>query len=222
MLPGPSKAGLRARWVTTLERHRVVALGALMILIAVSALLSADFSPYKLRPVKTFYVVAYKWGYVFYDSQFNEIPYMSVNRGDEVEIYLIPASQIIRDPLLSARMNSYVEYENRTRWHGIGPLPPNDPRITEEIVASHNLPDHSMFIEGYNVVVFTCDECVKTGGEGEHRVRYSIRQVLEEARASVGYVRFVADKTGSFDVYCTVYCGFGHPYQTVKGAFIVR
>jgi hypothetical protein len=115
-------------------------------------------------------------------------------------------------------MNSYVEYENRTRWNGIGPLPPNDPRITEELVASHNLPDHSMFIEGYNVVVFTCDECVKTGGEGEHRIRYSIRQVLEEARASVGYVRFVADKTGIFDVYCTVYCGFGHPYQRVKGA----
>ncbi|MDJ0274938.1 MAG: hypothetical protein NYU90_07065 [Aigarchaeota archaeon] len=205
-----------------MERYRLAALGALAILIVVSALLSADFSPYKLRPVKTFYVVAYKWGYVFYDSQFNEIPYMAVNRGDEVEIYLIPASQIIRDPILSVRMNAYVEYENRTRWSGIGPLPPNDPRITEEIVASHDLPDHSMFIEGYNVVVITCDECAKSREGETHKVRYSIRQVLEEARASVGYVRFVADKQGSFDVYCTIYCGFGHQYQRVRGAFVVK
>lgn len=188
-------------------------------ILGVSAVFTLDQSPFKLRPLKTFYVVAYYWGYVFYDENFNEIPYIVVNRGDEVVVNLIPAGVIIKDPLLSAKEGRYVEYENRTHRAGVGDLKPSDPRISEEIVKAHlaNYSDHSFFIEGYNVLAFTCTKC-----GGGHKVRESLQQTLQEAKEAVGKVRFVADKPGAFTVYCTIYCGYGHNYQRIENAFIVR
>ncbi|MEM4303069.1 MAG: hypothetical protein QW470_07550 [Candidatus Caldarchaeum sp.] len=196
----------------------------MLILVAgvlgVSAAFTLDQSPFKLRPLKTFYVVAYYWGFVFYDENFNEIPYMVVNRGDEVQIMLIPANVIIKDPILSAREGKVIEYQNRTLWKGIGDLQPGDPRIEEEMVKAHlqGLGDHSMVIEGYNVVAVTCS--LRCGVE--HRVRESIQQTLNEAAAAIGSVKFIADKQGTFAVYCSIYCGYGHNYQRVDNALIVR
>jgi hypothetical protein len=199
--------------------RKILMLVIVVGILGASAAFTAEQSPLKLRPLKTFYVVAYFWGYVFYDENFNEIPYIVVNRGDEVEIYLIPAGAIIRDPVLSAREGRYVEYENRTHRAGVGDLPPGDPRISREIVNAHlaGYGDHSLVIEGYNVVAVTCLKCA-----GEHEIRNSIQQVLEEARPAIGTVRFIADQPGTYAVYCSIYCGYGHIYQRVENAIIVR
>ncbi|MDW7978330.1 MAG: hypothetical protein RMH74_05955, partial [Candidatus Caldarchaeum sp.] len=73
-----------------MNRKQLLILVLAAATLAGSAALTLEPSPFKLRPLKTFYVVAYFWGYVFYDETFNEIPYMVVNRGDEVVINLIP------------------------------------------------------------------------------------------------------------------------------------
>ncbi|MDW8360190.1 MAG: hypothetical protein RMK31_06365 [Candidatus Caldarchaeum sp.] len=201
-----------------MNRKQLLILVLAAATLAGSAALTLEPSPFKLRPLKTFYVVAYFWGYVFYDETFNEIPYMVVNRGDEVVINLIPASVIIRDPGLSARERTYVEYENRTHRSGVGELPPRDPRITVELVKAHEdgYSDHGFFIEGYNKGTYTCSKC-----GGGHQVRNSLQQVLQEASAAMGVVRLVADKPGSYTVYCIIYCGYGHPYLRVENAFVV-
>ena len=201
-----------------LNRRKLLFLLIVLGILGASAAYTTQESPFKLRPLKTFYVVAYYWGYVFYDENFNEIPYMVVNRGDEVEINLIPAGAIIRDPILSARERTYVEYENRTHRAGIGELPPRDPRISREIVNAHEqgYGDHGLVIEGYNVVAVTCLECT-----GEHKIRNSLQQVLEEAKPTVGTVRFIADRIGTYAIYCNIYCGYGHNYQRIEDAFIV-
>ncbi|MCS6769897.1 MAG: hypothetical protein NZ570_05620 [Candidatus Caldarchaeum sp.] len=201
-----------------MNRKQLLILVLAAATLAGSAALTLEPSPFKLRPLKTFYVVAYFWGYVFYDETFNEIPYMVVNRGDEVVINLIPASVIIRDPGLSARERTYVEYENRTHRSGVGELPPRDPRITVELVKAHEdgYSDHGFFIEGYNKGTYTCSKC-----GGGHQVRNSLQQVLQEASAAMGVVRLVADKPGSYTVYCIIYCGYGHTYLRVENAFVV-
>ncbi len=35
-------------------------------------------------------------------------------------------------------------------------------------------------------------------------------------------VTFVADKAGTFDIYCSLFCGWGHGYMRLEGAFVVR
>ena len=202
-----------------MNRRKLLLLIIVLGILGASAAFTVEQSPFKLRPLKKFYVVAYYWSYVFYDENFNEIPYIVVDRGDEVEINLIPAGAIIKDPILSAKEGRYVEYENRTHRKGVGDLPPGDPRISQEIVNAHEAGygDHGFVIEGYNVVVVTCLECV-----GEHKIRNSIMQVLEEARPVVGSVRFIADKPGTYAVYCSIHCGYGHIYQRVEDAIIVR
>ncbi|MEM4303948.1 MAG: hypothetical protein QXQ70_08660 [Candidatus Caldarchaeum sp.] len=202
-----------------MDGRRILLLALAGAVLFGSASLTLDQSPFKLRPLKTFYVVAYYWGYVFYDENFNEIPYMVVNRGDEVVINLIPAYVIIRDPVLSSREGRYVEYENRTHRKGIGELPPGDLRISQEIVKAHleGYSDHGLFIEGYNMGTYTCSKCF----DGEHKVR-DFQQVLQEAADAIGSLRFVADKPGSYTIYCQIYCGYGHPFQRMENAFIVK
>ncbi|MEM4413462.1 MAG: hypothetical protein QXD59_04215 [Candidatus Caldarchaeum sp.] len=201
-----------------MKARQLLVLALVVGVLGVSASLTLEQSPFKLRPLKTFYVVAYFWGYVFYDETFNEVPYIVVNRGDEVVINLIPASVIIRDPGLSARERTYVEYENRTHRSGVGELPPGDPRISLELVKAHEegYSDHGFFIEGYNKGTYTCSRC-----GGGHNVRNSLQQVLQEASAAIGTIRLVADKPGSYTVYCIIYCGYGHPYLKIENAFIV-
>ncbi|MEM2035380.1 MAG: hypothetical protein QXL42_04445, partial [Candidatus Caldarchaeum sp.] len=75
-----------------MKARQLLVLALVVGVLGVSASLTLEQSPFKLRPLKTFYVVAYFWGYVFYDETFNEVPYIVVNRGDEVVINLIPAS----------------------------------------------------------------------------------------------------------------------------------
>jgi len=161
---------------------------------------------------RVFYVVAYHWGFAFYDENFNEVSKIVVNRGDRVTIYLIPGAALNEE--------AHEVYEERTIERGIGDLPPGSPEIVAKMEEAEDegLLDHGLTISDYDVDVRTNHELFS----GEASSISEVFSIESGDTLRAHSITFTADKPGSFDIICSVFCGYGHGWMVVEGGFVVQ
>ena len=151
---------------------------------------------------KKFYVVAVEWTFGLYDSNFRMIDEIRVRKGDRVVITIFPKPFI---PL-----EVYEEHEHEfIEWAiGEGLLASEEDfegyeHEAEEALGTEALGiefiPHGFAIEGYEHVV---------------------NVFLSEGKPVT--VEFTADKAGTFDIYCSLICGWGHGVMRLTDAFIVE
>jgi hypothetical protein len=192
-----------------LKGNRMYALVALIIgIIVVSGFLYFNQQPKK---PKTFYVVAYHWGYAIYDENLNEISKISVNKGDLVKIVLLPAEAFSHE--------FHESLVQRTIERGIGDLPPGSSEIVEKLdeAEEKGLLNHGFSILGYDVDIVT-DYTQFSGSAG------SLDELLKVEKSSAiqrHTITFRADKPGSYDIICSKFCGYGHGWMIIPGGFTV-
>lgn len=189
-----------------------IIIAALVVAVVAAAAGALMVLPAQQQEARVFYVVAYHWGFAFYDEDLNEVPRITVKSGETVKIYVIP-SVVFSDDFVS-------RLERRTLEKGIGGLSPGDPKILEEIKATKEggLLDHGFLIQGYGQQVFTNHKEFTTKAS-------SLRELLEKEREEVleaHSIEFRADKPGSYMVICTVVCGYGHAWMIVEDGFVVE
>ncbi len=180
------------------ERRRLTFTAIAVILVGiVTGLLLGSVLASGAPPTKTFNIITYHWGYALYDEDWNEIEQIVVERGTRVRLVAIP------DHLLSSEIQS--QFDPRVISTGIGEYQPGDPKILALIEEEHtNLnTDHGVFIGPLNVDL----------RPKEHAL------TLEEA---IDSVEFTTDAIGTFSISCSIFCGMGHPYMTLDGAFVVK
>jgi len=158
---------------------------------------------------KTFYIVVHHWGFVIYDSEWKEIPKIIVQKGDKVTLHVIPAESLTHE--------AHEELEEKTIRRGIGDLPPNDPKIRDEIEKAEKagLLDHSVAITAYGINIRTHVSKVTSKAN-------SPREAFLMGNPGGGSATFIADKVGLFDIKCRNFCGYGHDWMILKGGFEVR
>lgn len=161
---------------------------------------------------RVFYVVAYHWGFAIYDENFNEINRIEVNRGDIVTLYVIPGAAFSED--------AHEEYEHRTLEAGIGNLPPESEELHSKLKEAEDkgYMDHGLGIESYSVNVRTSYQMFRGSAD-------SLKDIISNESSDVIQAHsytFKVNKAGSFDIFCTVYCGYGHEWMELKNAFVVR
>jgi hypothetical protein len=161
---------------------------------------------------RVFYVVAYHWGFVFYDENFNEIPKIEVNKGDTVTIYLFPGVAFAEE--------AHEEFEHRTLERGVGDLPPGSEELHEKMeeALDQGYFDHGLGIDGYDVNIETNYQAFKGSAESIEDILQTEGQDVLKAHS----ITFRADKAGYFTIVCTVYCGYGHSSMEIQGGFVVR
>jgi hypothetical protein len=159
-------------------------------------------------PGKTFYIVVHHWGFAIYDSEWNEIPRIVVQKGDTVTLYVIPAEALTEE--------AHEEFEERTIQRGIGDLPPNDPKIMDKIEEAEEagLLNHSVAILEYGINIPTDVSKVTSKAN-------SPREAFLMGNPGGGSVTFTADKVGRFDIICLIFCGYGHPWMVLRGGLEV-
>lgn len=146
-------------------------------------------------PEKTFTVVAYHWGFAIYDEDGTEIPKIEVARGTVVTLDVIGAEALSHE-LHEAFMERTIEAWADNPEYG-------DKNATEimeflEQAEDAGLMDHSLDI-----------------------VDYDIHVVTDSESPAPQRVTFVADMSGTFDILCTQFCGWGHQYMSLVGGFVV-
>ena len=181
------------------ERRRLTYTAIAVILVGIiTGLLLGSIFQSGAPPTKTFNIVAYHWGYALYDQDWNAIKQIEVKRGTRVRLVAFPAH-------LFAHARG-EEFEQRTLAKGFGKYPPGDPKIADLIKAAEDDPDtlnHGVFI-------------------GPLKVDLRPKNNASTLAGAIDSVEFTADAIGSFDISCSVYCGVGHPYMVLKGAFVVK
>ncbi len=189
-----------------------LAVAAVAILAGLAAYLYLGGAPSVSGEERVFYVVAYHWGFVFYDENFNEVSNIVVNKGDRVTIYLIPGAAFDKE--------THETYQERTVESGIGDLPAGSQEIIAKMeeAEEEGLLDHGLAIEGYDVNIRTNYKLFRGGATSIGEVF----NIESEDTLRAHMISFVADKPGTFDIICSVFCGYGHGWMYVPGGFVVQ
>ena len=185
---------------------------ALVVVVVAAGAAAALLLAQPQGKAKVFYVVAYHWGFAYYDENLNEIPRISVKKGDRVKIYVFPSTAFDE--------SFRTQLERRTLEKGIGEFKAGDTKILDEIKAAkdNGLLDHGFMIQGYGQQIFT-----------DHRKftsrATSVKELIEREDESVleaHAIEFTADKAGTYFVICTVVCGYGHAWMLDEDGFVVE
>ena len=152
--------------------------------------------------VRVYYVVPVEWTFGLYDENWRPVERIEVSKGDRVLLVIVPRTFVPPE--------IYEELEERfieeAKAQGLLAGEEDFKRYEEDAVKQlgkeayglEYIP-HGVAIEGY-----------------EDRVNV----VLTEGNIVV--VEFTADKPGSFDIYCSNFCGWGHGFMRLQDAFGVR
>jgi hypothetical protein len=172
---------------------------------------------------RVFYVLAYHYGYAFFDDRFVERPAVEVREGETVTLRVVPVQILGRE--------AFYEYATRSLARTIGDLPAGDPRIRQKIdedLALGNV-EHIVGIAGHPVYLTTN---VRARLEGKPFHEGPARTLADAVRArdpAIRSVTLTAKRVGSFDVLCVDSgmdgagtCGWGHKWMTARDAFVVR
>ena len=159
---------------------------------------------------KVFIIVAYHWGYALYDSNYNEIDQIVVNKGDTVKIYFISARSLSEE--------FYSQLEERAIQQGVGGLSGDDLRAKIEEAISAGQIDHGLQITAFNVFVATNTK----NFSGKAKTLKEFFQTENKDAIEQQAVTFKADKTGTFDILCYVVCGYGHSFMVRQDAIRVE
>ena len=146
-------------------------------------------------PQRTFTVVAYHWGFALYDEEGTEVPQIAVARGTVVTLLVISAASLGHEVHETMMGRTIAAWENNTAFGGKSAMELME--LMEEAEAQ-GLLDHAVRIPEFDVVAVTDHES-----------------------PAPTQVTFVADKAGSFDIRCGLFCGFGHAYMELEGGLVV-
>ena len=219
----------------SLSRPRRVPTATAIVLLAftgltlVSVLLVAGRLrlPFLLAPTtaggRVFYVVAYHYGYAFFDERFAERQAIEVREGETITLQVVPVQILGREP--------FFRFAERSLARAVGGLPAGDPRIRRKIEDDMTLGnvEHIIGIAGHPVYV-TTGTAVALGGkpfrEGAPR---TLEQAVRARDPAIRSVTLTAKRVGSFDVLCVDSgmdgagtCGWGHKWMVAHDAFVVR
>lgn len=170
-----------------------------------------------------FYVVAYHYGYAFYDGDLNERETIEVKVGEPVTLHIIPSQALPR--ALS------LEYAERSMKLAMGGLAPGDPGIRKKIAEDFALGnvEHIVGIASHPVYVTTSVAPLLAGALFREGGPRTLREAVEQKDPAIKSITFTAKRVGAFDVLCVDSgmdgagtCGWGHKWMVAKGAFVVR
>lgn len=170
-----------------------------------------------------FYVVAYHYGFAFYDARLNERDSIEVRVGETVTLHVVPSQALPREVALA--------YAERTLRLSVGGLAPGDPRIREKMLEDLRLGnvEHIVGIAGHPVYVTTAVAPLLGGALFREGGPRTLREAVETGDRAIKSVTFTAKRVGAFDVLCidsgpdgAGTCGWGHKWMVAKGAFVVR
>ena len=170
-----------------------------------------------------FYVVAYHYGFAFYDSALVERPTIEVKAGETVTLFVVPAHTLPEEVFLA--------YAERSLALPIGGLPPGDPRIRAKMLEDLALGnvEHIIGIAGHPVYLATEVAPVLRGERFRRDGPRTLADAISQKDPAIKSVTFTAKRVGAFDVLCvdsgmegTGTCGWGHKWMVAKGALVVR
>jgi hypothetical protein len=170
-----------------------------------------------------FYVVAYHYGFAFYDRDLNEIETIEVKVGEVVTLHIVPAHALPEA--------AFRQYAERSMKRAIGGLPAGDPAIRRKLQEDLDLGnvEHIVGIAAHPVYLATDVASVLRGRPFRENGPATLREAVSQRDPSMKTVTFTAKKVGAFDVICVDSgmdgagtCGWGHNAMTAKGAFVVR
>jgi hypothetical protein len=200
-----------------------VALGltALTVLTVLAFLGKLSFAPRQAGAV--YYVVAYHYGFAFYDRSFAEVPAMVAKAGEPVTLYIVAAHALPKETVLA--------YSDRSLHTSIGGLPPGDPQIRQKILEDFALGniEHIVGISGLPVYVPTDVTPALNGKPFREGGPATLREAIEHHDPTIKTVTFTPTREGTHDVLCvdsgidgSGTCGWGHQWMIARGGFVVR
>ncbi len=168
--------------------------GVAMGLIA-GGLLGSPTGPSEDAELKTFIVIPFHWGFAVFDSERNRLGAIEVNQGDIVQLVVMPASALSH--------GLHKQFEEIMIESGMGNLAPGN-ETTQALAEAEamGLVTHTLSIPEYGVRVEV------TGNTNDPAQAHQV-------------IQFVADKKGTFDFLCQIFCGAGHPWMTLSGGLVV-
>ncbi len=170
-----------------------------------------------------YYVVAYHYGYAFYDAGFIERERIEVREGDAVTLHIVPVQALPRALVL--------EYAERNATRAVGGLAPGDPRVGEKMLEDFALGnvEHIVGIASHPVWVTTNVTPLLGGKPFREGGPRTLREAVERGDPAITSITFRAKRVGAFDVLCmdsgmdgAGTCGWGHKWMVAKEAFVVR
>ncbi len=155
-----------------------------------------------LGEARVYYVVPVEWTFGLYDEEWRPVERIEVERGERVLLVIVPRT-FVPPEIYEALEESFIE-EAKAQGLLAGE---EDFKMYEEEAAQQlgkeayglEYIPHGVAIEGY-----------------EDKVNI----VLSDG--SIVVVEFVADEPGSFNIYCSSFCGWGHGFMRLQDAFVVR
>jgi len=159
---------------------------------------------------KVFIIVGYHWGFALYDSNYNEIDQIVVNKGDTVKVYFISARSLSEE--------FYSQLEQRAIQNGVGGISGDELRAKIDEAISSGLVDHGLQITEFSVFISTNTK----NFSGKAKTLKEFFQIEDKNAIEQQSVTFKADKTGSFNIQCFVVCGYGHAYMIRENAIVVK
>ena len=217
----------------SLSRPRRVpaATGVVLVILAGLTLLFALAVGGRLRlwpeptgaPGRVFYVLAYHYGYAFFDERFAELPAIEVREGETVTLSVVPVQILGRE--------AFFRFAERSLARPIGDLPAGDPRIRRKIeddMALGNV-EHIVGIAGHPLYLTTAVAATLGGKPFREGPPRTLEEAVRARDPAIRSVTLTAKRVGSFDVLCVDSgmdgagtCGWGHKWMVAKGAFVVR
>jgi hypothetical protein len=170
-----------------------------------------------------YYVIAYHYGFAFYDRSFAEVPAIEAKAGEPVTLYIVAAHALPKETVLA--------YSERSLRTSIGGLPAGDPLIREKLLEDFSLGniEHIVGISGLPVYVPTHVTPVLEGKPFREGGPASLRDAIEHKDPTVESVTFTPTREGAYDVLCvdsgmdgSGTCGWGHKWMVAKGGFVVH
>ena len=197
------------------------ALAAVTVLVALAFLGKLPLGHRQAGAV--YYVVAYHYGFAFYDGNFAEVPAIEVKAGEPVTLQIVASHALPKETVLA--------YSERSLHSSIGGLPPGDPQIREKLLEDFALGniEHIVGITGLPVYVPTNVAPLLNGKPFREGGPATLRELVERRDPAVMAVTFTPTRAGTYDVLCvdsgmdgSGTCGWGHKWMVAKGGFVVR
>ena len=155
----------------------------------------------ELGNAKKFYIVPTSWTFAIYNENFNRVDKIEVSKGDIVVLVVLP------EPFVPKELHEEIEDEYIEKAASTGIM------SKEEFEELHEKAETTLGREFYGVKYLP------------HGVAIKGYEEIVNIDLSGGYpvaVVFKADKVGAFDIYCSIFCGFGHSQMVLESAFIVK
>jgi len=176
-------------------------------------------------PDRIVYVGAYHWGFLLLDETGAEHERLVLDPGTTVGIVAFNTSaegtiaQLPGSVREAVPDHESLEERNEERI----PTPP-DGELHEALdEANERYPDHSLAVmpSGYNRGGGPMGDGMMDGGMMEGGMMlHPIPLPRSATRPTTAGVR--ATERGDYTITCLTYCGYGHPFMELDGAFVVR